>query len=123
MSEWKDKSDFEINRAVARLLDGLKDKETAVDCYLSSKSSNCVKWYKEDFDDPSEYELFNPCNNPSDAWPIIVESQISIFNYDNDLWSAQKWIGNKRIANEFIRGGNVLRAAMIVYLEMNGVKP
>lgn len=112
MSDWQDKSDFDINKAVTKLknLKIASNQPGKVGIVVQNTLSG-------------DWVTFNPCNNPSDAWPIIVESQISIFNYDNDLWSAQKWIGNKRIANEFIRGGNVLRAAMIVYLEINGVKP
>ena len=33
------------------------------------------------------WKVFDPCNNPADAWPIIQESGISIV-YDGDDWLA-----------------------------------
>lgn len=114
MSEWQNKSDFEINTAVTSFVHGCEKWEF-----------NDTEFYHCGIDGSGYYSqsILDYCNNPSDAWPIIVENQISLLNSDNDLWSAQKWVSNKRISHEFVRGRNALRAAMIVYLEMNGVKP
>lgn len=117
-------SDFEINKLVARALDGLSvnDSTTDVDCYLSANKSNCVKWYKVDFDDPSEFELFNPCNDPSDAWPIILKHEISLIDptsagLDGE-WTASKFYPSISKDDVEHDNENPLRAAMIVYLMM-----
>lgn len=70
---------------------------------------------------------FNPCNNPSDAWPIIVGKKLSLINADD------KWLcvpedepinGVTGDAVHMIYSGdgveheNPLRAAMIVFLMM-----
>lgn len=56
---------------------------------------------------------FNPCNNPSDAWPIIIESKIGIAHV-NGTWMASSVVaGYDEHHND-----NPLRAAMIVFLMM-----
>nr|WP_282565737.1 hypothetical protein [Providencia rettgeri] len=59
---------------------------------------------------------FNPCNNPADAMPIIIENGINInFNvchHDKDKVSAFKSIEIYSITK------NIYRAAMEVYLLM-----
>lgn len=61
---------------------------------------------------------FNPCNNPADAWPIIVENRISIRNrYEGD-WKAENEWG----VSHFHISCNPLRAAMIVFLMMRDEK-
>lgn len=59
----------------------------------------------------SNGNVFNPCNNPADAWPVIVENKISLlWNIKN--WSS--WPGDFPDAE--INHENPLRAAMIVFL-------
>ncbi|WP_426713032.1 phage protein NinX family protein [Cronobacter muytjensii] len=57
------------------------------------------------------------CNNPSDAWPIIVQNRIGL-NFVNGNWRAQSlktgWV-------EFCHE-NPLRAAMTVFLMMQESK-
>lgn len=88
-------SDVEINHAVASVLPGRYI--TYPDHVMNSET-------EEDFD---------PCNNPADAWPIIVSSRIGV-NFVNGIWRAQSmktgWV-------EFIHE-NPLRAAMTVFLMM-----
>lgn len=56
---------------------------------------------------------FDPCNNPADAWPIIVNSRIGL-NFVNGIWRAQSMLtGWVEFSEE-----NPLRAAMIVFLMM-----
>lgn len=64
------------------------------------------------------------CNNPSDAWPIIVENGIAplvedyTLNVEDWVWvvsAPRKPLGSGRIAR---RHKKPLRAAMIVYLMM-----
>jgi hypothetical protein len=52
-------------------------------------------------------------NNPSDAWPIIVENEIGI----NFVGAIHCWISESGLSNQFAHA-NPLRAAMIVYLMM-----
>ncbi|MCC2615982.1 DUF2591 domain-containing protein [Aestuariibacter halophilus] len=56
------------------------------------------------------------CNNPSDAWPIIVENKISIWSQGSNskLWCAF-WHSEEGLRHV---STNPLRAAMIVYLMM-----
>lgn len=124
MSEWQSKSDYEINAAVTSFIHG------------------CEKWDLNDAEfyhcgiDGSGYfsqPILDYCNNPSDAWPIIVENKISI-HHDIARYSASSLVYDKKFENGFkvfnyngeigdISSRAALRAAMIVYLEMNGVKP
>ncbi len=56
------------------------------------------------------------CNNPSDAWPIIVDNEIDIYFNSSSGHGAYKHISNQRgidVANK-----NPLRAAMICFLKM-----
>lgn len=64
------------------------------------------------------WKVFDPCNNPADAWQIIAENEISIiFNWNEDgLHGAttHPWISSEN--------SNPLRAAMIVFLMMQEAK-
>jgi hypothetical protein len=58
--------------------------------------------------------VFDPCNNPSDAWPIIVDHSISIMQIEGEQeWIAFFWGDDFECSH-----ANPLRAAMIVYLMM-----
>ncbi|HAS0881999.1 TPA: DUF2591 domain-containing protein [Enterobacter roggenkampii] len=70
---------------------------------------------------------FDPCNNPADAWPIIVESGISINHY-NGVWEASfEWdapvgaFGTEETVTTSTEHKNPLRAAMVAYLMMREV--
>ncbi|AUR95784.1 coil containing protein [Vibrio phage 1.213.O._10N.222.54.F10] len=71
---------------------------------------------------------FNPCNNPSDAWPIIVENKISI-SHIIALYRADALVYDKKFDNGFkifkqdsqlgdTSSRGALRAAMICFLKM-----
>lgn len=80
----------------------------------------------------SNGNVFNPCNNPADAWPIIIANKISIVSLDN------KWIaapvdtvidgitGDSEVcfyaSYDAVSDVNPLRAAMIVFLMMQESK-
>ncbi|EOV0997613.1 phage protein NinX family protein [Edwardsiella piscicida] len=65
-------------------------------------------------DDDDTVRTFDPCNNPSDMWPLIVENRIATLPYGrNGLWMAA---GNGYRYHHT----NPLRAAAIVYLMMKG---
>lgn len=57
------------------------------------------------------------CNNPSDAWPIIVENHIAVVPYRHT--TPQAWPTKFGAISKFgTEDKNPLRAAMIVYLMM-----
>lgn len=63
---------------------------------------------------------FDPCNNPADAWPILLENEISLhFNYEEwDTCTAHAG-REEMLEYEFSTfHANPLRAAMIVFLMM-----
>ena len=103
MSKWLDKSDPEINKAVAKTRN-LNWNVSAVDSDVIM--IDCC-------------EVFDPCNVVNDSWPIIIENNISIFSValDSGIWQAEHYCHNG------VKDKNPLRAAMIAYLEMKGVQP
>lgn len=96
---YTEKSNFEINVLVAKSL-GL-----IIADHQPSKNKVTVR-----YSDYNAWFSFDPCNNPSDAWPIIVENGISIF-YKHKKWTATDMDGPAQYYNQ-----NPLRAAMIAYL-------
>jgi hypothetical protein len=61
------------------------------------------------------------CNNPSDAWPIIVENEIEIGFYADGGCDASCFNGDTNVPTHYweeSRKTEVLRAAMIVFLKM-----
>lgn len=96
-------SDFEINLRVA---------EIVVDYNCISRlpyTDMAVHW-----GDGANWHVFNPCNNPADAWPIITSNRIGIVpGTATDKWAAHH--GDCDIA---IADVNPLRAAMVVFLMM-----
>ncbi len=76
-----------------------------------------------------KWEFFDPCNNPADAWPIIVGHKLSLINAD-DEWlcvpddTAVDGTTGDEVQMIYSGDGHVhanpLRAAMIVFLMMQG---
>lgn len=63
---------------------------------------------------------FDPCNNPSDAWPIIVDNGIGVAPSKGNPYA---W----DLSGGILRGikhsdSNTLRAAMIVFLMMKAAE-
>ncbi|MFH2498779.1 phage protein NinX family protein [Morganella morganii] len=96
MNKYRDKSDFEINKAVA-----------VARCYKVMSCEESVMAYID-----SGYKPFDPCNNPADAMPIVIENGISLISDWNEIgvWGAtyQPWWTSEN--------KNPLRAAMEVFL-------
>lgn len=67
------------------------------------------------FDNKNIKRKFDPCNNPSDAWPIIVDNKISLTCHQ----SRGEWSAVFNTENICFHANNPLRAAMIVFLKMN----
>ena len=112
MKNYEEISDFEINKAVA-LIVGVAFNEDGAPV----KFVECDTGAYGDF---NEIE-FDPCNNPADAEPIIIENRIgTIPAPDNGLWkAAHRKVGNDDTPYHFTQDKNPLRAAMIVFLKMN----
>ncbi|WP_410759467.1 phage protein NinX family protein [Citrobacter youngae] len=102
-------SDFEINKSVAEV--------SSIDCCVrinfsgESIGGEARKWLCR----YEEGTKFDPCNNPADAWPIIVDNSIGIKKQSNGLWVSSRHGGMYPQYHE-----NPLRAAMIVFLMMQG---
>lgn len=76
---------------------------------------------------PSNGNCFNPCNNPSDAWPIIIGQKLSLINADDEWLCAPDDSTVDGVTGEDIQtiyfsygyvDANPLRCAMIVFLMM-----
>ncbi|HDU8671371.1 TPA: DUF2591 family protein [Proteus mirabilis] len=98
MNKYTELSDFEVNKKVAEKL-GLAYEVTRYG--VVTRMSNKEQWRE-----------FNPCNNPTDAMPIINEYGISLIYQDRKFQFATN-DGNIEccIANQ-------LKAAMIIFLCM-----
>ncbi|HCR3555322.1 TPA: DUF2591 family protein [Morganella morganii] len=96
MNKYRDKSDFEINKAVA-VARGYKvmSCEESVMAYIDSG-----------------YKPFDPCNNPVDAMPIIIENGISSL-FNGDEWICSALDGEFLSINE-----NLYRAGCEVFMMM-----
>lgn len=112
MKNYEEMSDFEINKAVA-LIAGVTFNDDGVPV----RFVECDAGSYADF---NEIE-FDPCNNPEDAEPIIIENRIgTIPAPDNGLWkAAHRKVGSDDTPYHFTQDKNPLRAAMIVFLKMN----
>lgn len=114
MKNYENMSDFEVNRAVACRLDR-NDLDVfgrpmfASDCYFSVPFGSSVEWHQFGCD---ESKLFDPCNNPSDAWPVVMEYKIDIQHRDGFNIPCAKH------CEHVCADKNPLRAAMIVFLVM-----
>ncbi|UCQ43018.1 phage protein NinX family protein [Edwardsiella piscicida] len=68
-------------------------------------------------DDDDTVRTFDPCNNPADMWPLIVENGIVVAPYRSatpEAWSTAFGLAAKFHAES----QNPLRAGAIVYLMM-----
>ncbi|MCR4012869.1 DUF2591 domain-containing protein [Enterobacter hormaechei] len=102
-------SDQEINMAVAELF----HPESMVIESKSRPPSACVTGHL-----PSKWVDY--CNNPEDAWPIIEENMISVCAYRqaNPGMKEVSWWEADNFCEHITRDDNPLRAAMIVFLQM-----
>lgn len=98
MKDYASMSDREINREVQKL--------TGMGCMSGAGVLIMAD---------GRWRTFDPCNNPADAWPIIISSMISIRPVGNDgqLWEASAMDGMKADYDK-----NPLRSAMVVFLMM-----
>lgn len=122
---YNEMTDFEINKRVASLY---------LPCdYIFDKDSKKVELvgvqtFLGAYGEPEERQIkwgeYDPCNNPADAWPIIVENNISIINDDTYQLATSSACesfephGNQVFEYPVTDRCGFLRAAMIVYLMM-----
>ncbi|HCM63745.1 MAG TPA: hypothetical protein DIT05_14565 [Morganella sp. (in: Bacteria)] len=102
MNKYSDKSNFEINKAVAGI--------------LKLNTITCDRTKIVLFDD-AQATPFDPCSNPSDAWPIILKNEISI-NFRGPVDSGAV-AGEFGWTEAYAIHKNPLRAAMEVFLMIN----
>lgn len=111
MTDYSKLSDFEINLAVAHSVIGIGGYD-----WCSDKKEVYFAGLDGGEFLPNAY--FDPCNNPADAWPIIVDNNISVYAiFDGDKrgkWGAEGFNYN----SPYYFNDNPLRAAMIVFLMM-----
>lgn len=104
MTDYSKMSDFEINKAVGSAVGYATGIEPCFEVVIINKTGR----------------PFDPCNNPADAWPIILENKITIF-WDGGIPVAKTidgYLGKTPICNNVHVDRNPLRAAMIVFLMM-----
>lgn len=105
MKDYGKMSDFDVTKIVAQLV--LWNKKDCEEIHEDEKRG-VVCWA-----DGANWHVFDPCSNPSDAWPILIENRISL-----------TWVNGECRASSVLRGyhefscGNAMMAAMIVYLMM-----
>lgn len=76
MNKYRDKSDFEINKAVAEIT-------IYGDWYLSPTDERPFTFFNYGINSRKTVELPDYCNNPADAMPIVIENNIDLLNGDN----------------------------------------
>lgn len=105
MSKYSDKSDFEVNKAVFRAA-RIKHKWFRFSPHGVVTHNINGKWV-----------IFDPCNSPSDAMPIIIENGIGIIPFKNTepvAFDSSKGA----MFGASVENNNVYRAAMEVFLMM-----
>ncbi len=108
MNKYRDKSDFEINKAVA-IARGAKPFHD--DGFKKSTGY----FHKDAVIIKAKFKIgaFDPCNNPADAMPIIIENKITVAHDHHDcVWCA--YIGSEISTHS----DNYYRSAMICFLMM-----
>lgn len=119
-TDYSKMSDFEINKRVA-LASGKNIKFISVD--VDDNEIGVIVGQKH-----TRQQLpFDPCNNPAEAWPIIIENGISIVRLDKNWLCApideaiDGITGDNEVcfyASEGVVDNNPLRSSMIVFLMM-----
>ena len=108
MKDHENMNDFEINKEVF-----FKAGVDYQDCIATNSKGSSVH-----YGDGANWHEFNPCNNPSDAWPIILVNRINV--YASEGPDFMPWMAG--CDGFMVSNKNPLRAAMIVFLMMQESK-
>lgn len=116
-------SDFEINKMVAvatgaRVTESVGFVNTGEDISGHYQEPALLR---EVTNNRRHWKRYDPCNNPADTWPIIVDKKICIaFDVFHEPQDLGGWVASPAYgwASERVRDVNPLRAAMIVFLMM-----
>lgn len=115
MTDYSKLSDFEINCEVLAVFNpDIKHMSLSGD-------NSCFYDCGPTGDGWNQIDIPDYCNNPADAWPIIVSKKICIaFDVFAEPDDGGGWVASPAyyIEGERIRHDNPLRAAMIVFLMM-----
>ena len=112
--KYEDMSDLDINKKVADVLGLVNVASSVCGSKTAIEHSEC-NWSPRPL-----YKRKDYCNNPSDAWPIIIGNDIGIYPINiNHEWTANRWAVGSSISGVH---ANPLRAAMIVFLKMQDSK-
>jgi hypothetical protein len=100
MTDYSDLTDYKVNVLVAEKL-GYKTETHEKSVFVSARhTGDNVQ---------NVVGIYDPCNNPGDAWPVIFDNLIGLTpSLSGDIWEADKHYS--------YRDKNPLRAAMIVFL-------
>lgn len=112
MLNYEEMSDLQINLLVAKAV-GVDAAENSGVVFgaVKHEGDNVV----------SVMGVVDYCNNPSDAWPVILANRIMLNPYcADDLWKAEVPCGFDGLVKTYATcyHHNPLRAAMIVFLMM-----
>lgn len=109
MNKYTELSDFEINKNVA---------SHYLPCdYNLNEQTKTVELisFLGDTDEYNVHGEFDPCNNPSDAWQLMLEAKLSIHpDFNNDC---ESWIV-RNIHIPMVSEANLSRGISIAYLLM-----
>ncbi|HIC2883429.1 TPA: phage protein NinX family protein [Morganella morganii] len=100
MNKCRDKSDFEINKAVFRA------------ARIKHKWFRFLPHGVVTYNIKGDWLIFDPCNNPADAMPIVIENGIS------SLFNDDEWICSVPYTEFLSINESLYRAAMEVFLMM-----
>ncbi|MFS9413281.1 phage protein NinX family protein [Klebsiella pneumoniae] len=101
MNKYTELSDFEINK---RVFVAAKIEHEDTDLHSN----------KVFYGDGAKWIEFNPCNNPTDAMPIIIENEIGL----SPMYHSNKWTADCLDYDFISVNKNPLRAAMELFLLM-----
>lgn len=108
MTDYSKMIDFEINKLVVLSIGGFESED------IFQLQGVIFKRHGK-----YQYSVFDPCNNPSEAWPIILSNLIALKPVKLYV-GGQRWFASKGDGDFGLKfaDDNPLRAAMIVYLMM-----
>lgn len=106
MNKYTELSDFEINLLVAQSV----LPETQYD--VIKQTMDIIQFL---VDGSFGYRFFDPCNDPDDAMPIIIENKLTLSpRYDSDEWISESLFYH----DIYSVNKNPYRGAMEVFLMM-----